>query len=857
MRLFGLHIFLSVLFLCLNLAPHGASAQTAEPVVTPWSIQNTDQQTRIRQYQNFKSAQSSLFEQEASSEPSSIADLSSVVQTSAQTRSALPPPHPQNTIIENISGTGTHPSTIEQLYSNRTPYTLEQFGYDLFGVPNENLRATLDTLAKQSPSLPSGAVQDSFVLNTGDELEILFTGQRTDRGTYTVNAEGLLLITDFPPIPAAGRTIGQVRISIEAAAQNLYNTTPYVSLSSVRQISILVAGHVKRPGRQTLSVFHTVLDALMETGGVQKTGSLRRIKLIREGKSTTIDLYSLLLGGTMNTDLQLRDGDRIIIPPLGPSVAIAGEVKRPGIFEIQYNEKLSLNSMLLLGGDLLTPGKNRFLKLEIMPNGQEQIQEIHDFKTPVFGDGSILLIEKGLEKRSGMIELQGHTRRPGLYALSEYKTLSALLSSTDIMGPDIYPLIGLIDRWDSEKLSRTLLDFSPQALLRNKTTLPLQEGDIITLFSHADIAQLNAVESIQGSETAPPLPPEDTEKILSPQTPSMVHYLEERAISVKGAVRNAGMYPVADSAPLENLLAVAGGPTLAADLDHIEHTTGQNNAPKRTLLNLKTNTPDKILIKTGDSVLINPKFSKNFNQTVLLLGEVKRPGRYDLIAGDKLSDLLKRAGGLTEQAYPLGAIFSRETERKAEEARFHAQARNMEQAIASALEADDDELNVQKIAEARALATELREAKGIGRLTVESNPEKLEADPALDLLLEANDRIFIPKRTLSVRVSGEVLSPASLQFQQDKTPDDYIREAGGFTYNADRDRMFVLYPNGAAQPVSDSSWKFDPVKIPPGSILIVPRDPKPFDFMQSAKDISQILSNLAVTAIFVDDLKDD
>jgi hypothetical protein len=128
--------------------------------------------------------------------------------------------------------------------------------------------------------------------------------------------------------------------------------------------------------------------------------------------------------------------------------------------------------------------------------------------------------------------------------------------------------------------------------------------------------------------------------------------------------------------------------------------------------------------------------------------------------------------------------------------------------------------------------------------------------PELDLLLQTGDRIYIPKRDLTVRVHGEVLSAASLQFREGKAPLDYINEAGGFTFHADKDRTFVLYPDGSAQPLQVSAWNYKPIFIPPGSTIVVPRDPKPFDFIQSAKDISQILSNLAVTAIFIDDVVD-
>jgi polysaccharide export outer membrane protein len=752
------------------------------------------------------------------------------------------------------------------MYSNRIVDELQQFGYTLFGVPNDEARSALTAVAKNSPSIPSGAVQDDFVLGQGDELEITFSGQRSDRGAYKINTEGLLILSDFPPIPAAGRTIGQVRISLENAARQLHNTDVYISLSSVRQIGILVVGHVKRPGRQTLTVFHTVLDALMEAGGVDKTGSLRQIKLVRNGRSTYVDLYGLLMHGATNMDLQLRDGDRLIIPPLGPTVAIAGEVKRPGIYEIlprsnrmirgrdDSSERLSLNEMLTFAGGILTPCNIRYLKLAATADGQENVQEITESLKPEFSDGAILMISKGQDRRAAAITLEGHSLRSGLHALSENQNLSQLLSGQETLGPDIYPLIGVIERWDEDQLTHKLIDFPLKLILNGKFDRALKDGDVVHLFSNTQIQSLAfpTLQKEQGSYA----PARDPDTIIEDDT--LAEFLRERSAFVRGAVRESGQFPISEGLSLDSILAVAGGLALEANTSNIEVTSAHNGPnTTRTNINFREDNPKDIIIGPGDSVRVNQKFGKIADKSVLIMGEVQNPGRYDLIAGDKISDLLERAGGLTDQSYAYGAIFSRESERRAEEARFQSQAKNIELSIAAALESDDKSVNAGKIAEARSLASELRNAQGVGRITVEADPATLGVQPELDMLLESGDRLFIPKRNLTVRVSGEALSPASLQFRQNKASLDYIHEAGGITFHADKDRTFVIYPDGSAQPLAVSSWNYKPVKIPPGSTIIVPRDPKPFDFIQSAKDVSQILSNLAVTAIFIDDLQDD
>lgn len=226
-----------------------------------------------------------------------VAPTYRTVQAAAQPRIQKPRPQP----AAPLETKAIPPSAIETMYAGRIMDELEQFGYGMFAQDSAS--------AATGNSIPAGAVQDDFLLSYQDELDVSFTGQRNDRGVYKVNSQGLLLIKDFPPIPAAGRTIKQVRKAVERESHGQYNTQAYVSLASVRQIGVLVVGDVKHAGRKSLTVFHTVLDALIEAGGIEKTGSLRQVKLVRAGRSTHIDLYALLMHGSTNVDMQLRDGD--------------------------------------------------------------------------------------------------------------------------------------------------------------------------------------------------------------------------------------------------------------------------------------------------------------------------------------------------------------------------------------------------------------------------------------------------------------------------------------------------------------------------------------------------------------------
>jgi polysaccharide export outer membrane protein len=846
-------IFLAILIVFMGPALP-AHAQTQAPAIAPWSENPQSMSDASRTARRYNALRQS---EERETDASVTEDDIVALNDQDALEEALKPPA-KTTRLQATPPRQDKRSALEIMYAQRLKTELPQFGYDLFGVPTDATQATMDRVAGETQS-PMGEVQDNFILSSGDEIEVVFTGQRTGRDLYKIDSRGLLLIPDFPPIPSAGRTIGQVRISVDAAAANLLNTQAYVSLSSVRQIGVLVIGHVKKPGRQNLTVFHSVLDALMATGGAQKTGSLRQIKLVRDGRTTHIDLYELLLQGTNTIDLRLRDGDRVIVPAIGPTVVVAGEVKRPGIYEIvplarNRSERLTLDDMLDLAGGVMAPGQNRFLKLAVTADGQEKTEDVTNNYDAVFGDGAVLWVARGQEKRTGSIELQGETRRPGLYALADHASLAKLLKSDDVLGDDVYPLIGVIERRDPDQLSSQLFDFPLRLVLKGEYDRKLAEGDVIHLFSKSTITSLE-------DETSP-----KTKNENEPLDPAMIDFLRERSAFVRGSVRKPGAYPVAEGTTLDMVLATAGGLALEANTANIEVTssapvsgpkTGGRSGTRRSRIDLMNMQDNATPIRAGDAVRVNPKFQRIEDKSVLLLGEVNSPGRYDLAPGDKLSDLLARAGGLTPQGYPEGAIFSRQSERRAEEARFRAQARQMRAAIAGAMEKEDSKIDSGKIQEARALAAELEAAQGVGRITVEAKPEALAAQPELDMLLEEGDRLYIPKRSLTVRVSGEVLSPASLQFRDGKKPRDYIHEAGGMTHDADDDRAFVIYPNGSAQPLEVSDWNHNPVFIPPGSTIVVPRDPKPFDFIESAKDISQILSNLAVTAIFVDDVKSD
>lgn len=750
-------------------------------------------------------------------------------------------------------------STLEQMYSARVIDDVRQFGYDMFAERNRG----------QSGN-PAGAVQDDFILNIGDELNVVIRGQTQETQNTTITSEGMLVIEDLHPIPAAGRSLGDVRAQLKGEIAKLYNTDVFLSLSKVNQVNVLVVGHVKHPGRQTLTSFDSLIDALMAAGGIEKTGTLRQIRLVRDGKTMLVDLYGLLIYGSDGMDVSLRNGDKIIVRPIGPSIAVTGDVKRPGIYEIlpalkanwdrpdEKSQKLSMNDLLGMAGGVLSPAAHRFLRMDITDKGEEKIDEVSDPLARIFSDGDIFNIARGKEKRQGTIELIGNANQSGIHSLAEAETLSALLYDDSVIGPDTYPLIGVIEHWNKKQMAKEMTAFVPKLVLNGEYDQKLSNNDAVYLFSQKQIATLKKpdpqAELIEASMGASAQENEDTPRISR----MMAQFLIERSVFVRGAVRNPGSYPVADGATLDTVLAVAGGPTLEGNTQSVEITSDRKGAKRDTIDLAKVDAHD-IELTSGDTIRVNQKFRRVEDNHVLLIGEVKNPGTYDLQPGDTMARLLTRAGGVTEDSYPDGTIFSRQSERKREEARFKAEAQDLELKLAAQLQEEDRDRkpDPQNIAVARDLIAQMKGAEALGRITVEADPAMLETQPQLDILLESGDRIYVPKRPLTVRVAGEVLSPAALQFRTEKKPRDYINEAGGMSYDADDSRAFVIYPDGSAQPLAVTAWNHNPVFIPPGSTIIVPRDPKPLSFIDGAKDVSQILANVATAAIFADDIRDD
>ncbi len=451
------------------------------------------------------------------------------------------------------------------------------------------------------------------------------------------------------------------------------------------------------------------------------------------------------------------------------------------------------------------------------------------------------------------VDLTGAVSAPGVRTVLEAPTLRRLLGDGRILANEAYGLFAVVERFDPTGVRAEFVPFAPLAVIAGRADLALQDRDRVHILDRRDLNPLDtdattAPPALKDSNGAGSFDAGDREAAAingrsrpSPEA-AILALARDNMIRVRGAVMVEGTYPAAGEVGLPDIVAAAGGLSRDADQGLVEVTRSGDPAERLTV----ALTDPAVRIRAGDAVRIAPRARPG--GSILVTGEVARPGRYDLLPGEKLASVLERAGGLTPQAYPDGAVFTRVSARRAEEEGLRRAATELDRGLALALLRQDppDGTRVELV---RQLADTLRTMPAVGRITVEADPIVLSVRPQENILLEDGDRIHIPKRPLTVTVSGEVLSPASLQFTSGKKLDAYLREAGGLTRYADSRRIFVLYPDGSSEPVRGRTGRHRLLSIPPGAIIVVPRDPEPFEFLPNAESLANVLGQLAIAAV--------
>lgn len=784
-------------------------------------------------------------------------------------------------------------SRLEQDYCRRTGSYASQFGYQIF--------ADWPDLSGR----PEGGIADDYILGIGDQVIVTYRGSETGTYSVLVDREGRVVLPGLPPVQAAGLSLGDFRRDLESVATaSLIGANIYVSLGELRPVSIFVAGEVDRPGAVRLTALSTVLDALGDAG-VKKTGSLRRVRVERGGSSYWFDLYDFLELGNGGVRVDIADGDRIIVPVIGPTLAIEGSVQRPGIYELgQASEDVSLSAALAMAGGTLRPIGNSIERLRIDSAGRHILEDFGDL-TSLLSPSDVIMVDQLDQGATNSVTLSGHVLRPGMRSVTSASSVSELIVNARALKDGAYLPLAQLRTRDPESRVRISIPVNLNAVVAQQQDFRLRDGDELLVFATEDIAYLdsesvrNVLEGEPLIDIAPdaPIDPEAAMPALAAaereviclalialentvsdagsarfstvfqsaptpwsgecprvfeDNPQSLSFLLEHVAALIGEVRRPGLYPTAMGADARGLIAAAGG--ITREIDHaavdlsrqaIDPQTGGRGIVRQRF-SIDGGQIASMTIEPGDVVRFNPVVAAREGR-VELTGEFARPGTYEIRRGERLSEVIVRAGGISEAAYPYGAVFTRDTAREVERQGFQRAARELEASLSTAVaknvEADADAVNA-----ILSLSTKLRQVDAVGRVVVEADPTVLQVRRDLDIVLEPGDTLHIPKRPGYVTIVGDVLNPGSQQFTPGSRAADYIERTGGLQKSADDDQIFVVYPNGAAESVSMASWNFSTNPVPPGSVVVVPRDADPFDAMQLTIDLTQILSQLALSA---------
>ncbi|NUY57712.1 SLBB domain-containing protein [Salinivibrio sp. EAGSL] len=779
--------------------------------------------------------------------------------------------------------------------SSQDDDTLKPFGYAFFDGKPASM-ASVDDLP-----LPS-----DYQIGPGDTLDIQVFGKENQQYDLTVKRDGNIHFPKYGPMQVAGETFGKVREQIKAMfEQRVIGVDVTVDIGAMRTMQVYLAGDVKQPGAYTVNGLTTVTQALLASGGIKTSGSLRDIQLKRNGKVIeTLDLYDLLLAGDSSNDVRLLKGDTLFVPARGAQVAIEGEVLRPALYEL--NGPTTLASAINMAGGALPEGYLSSVSVKrVTESGIQQFSlDMSTSKGQAFTvkNGDDIKIAQSNDALDNAVVLRGEVVRQGAYNFESGMTIADLVSNAQ---RDLKPTADLnyalvVREIDAERNIEVLQFKLGQAIDHPSSSdnLRLQQGDQVFVFNNGidsqywdqrqsakvDKSRLNRkgnggsyIDAETGAEVqsqtkqnesklAKKLAERDDEgerSLREQELEPIIERLKHQAnnqynaavVELGGAVKYPGVYPLPANASFEQLLDAAGGLTEAAYLRQAEITRRQVVEGRLTVrhypldLNkaIKGEGP-QFAIHRQDRINIKTKPNWHKNNTIELQGEVRFPGVYAFERGETIQDVIERAGGLTEFAYPKGAVFSRERLKRQEEERLKMLNRQLQQEISSlALRRQTSSAQyTTSPSEALSLAEELQNAEAVGRMVI-SLPRALKGDDVANIMIENGDKLYVPPKNPVVSIMGEVQFTSNQLFEPGMTVSDYIESAGGTKQQADTDRIYVVRADGSVMMPNNSFWfSRSQKRLEPGDTIIVPIDTDYLDGLSTASTATQILYQMGV-----------
>ena len=691
---------------------------------------------------------------------------------------------------------------------------IKVFGRDIFRTANLTFEPSMNI-----------ATPVNYRLGPGDELQIEVWGASETNITQKVSPDGYISIPNVGPVNVNGLTVQAATNRIKAKLSQIYSglassnvnlsTHVKVSLGQIRTIQVNIMGEVARPGTYALSSFSTVFHALYKAGGMSKMGSLRNIKVVRGGRTVaTVDVYDYIINGRSHSDIRLQEGDVILASPYDALVLIKGKVKRPMYYEMKSSE--SIRTLIGFAGGFSNDAYRGAVTVDRNNTKERTVATVDDMNYGVFKvkDGDVVSVGEILDRYDNRIEVKGAVYRPGYYEL----------------GKDIQTVKDLIEKADG------LLEYA----FTNRAVLH-RENDDKTL----EVISLNVKAIIDGTEADVTLHKNDVLFI-----PSKYDLEQKGTLEIRGEVYKPNVFPYAANTKLEDLIIMAGGLTESASTVRVDVT--------RRIIDRKGTKKQKEIaqtfsfgVKEGfvvegepgfvlepyDQVFVrrSPGYSEKVNVTVS--GEVEFEGDYSLnVRNERLSDVLEKAGGLTEFAYIEGARLERQM--TPEE---YKQAQELMDMVASNNKiSGNDSIVVPQVSRTYPVGIDLKE--------ILANPHS-----AIDPVLQDGDVIVIPQYMTTVSVSGSVRKPNSVVYDPKMKLKDYISEAGGYAERARKSGTFILYPNGHIKELGRNASAKD---IMGGSKIIVPQKGRSqWNLATTLTSVTTSVSMLAVIATLINAMK--
>jgi len=719
---------------------------------------------------------------------------------------------------------------------------LKPFGYDVF-EPREGSMA--------APS--SGPVPPDYVLGPGDSVRVQLFGNVNGIYEYEVSRDGILNLPEIGPVTVAGIPFSEFRADLTARVnQMLIGTQVSVTMGPLRTIRVFVLGDVNRPGSYVVHGLGTVSGALYRSGGVSSIGSLRRIQLKRNGRLvSTFDAYDLLINGDTSGDQRLQPGDVIFVPPVGDTVAVSGAVQRPAIYETKG--RTSAADMVKLAGGLRAEAFRNGARIErIDANSDRVVLAVNlssdDAKSIVVQKGDTLLIPEILPEVDNAVVLSGHVHRPGERAWHRGMRLTDLVGTVNELKPGVDTHYLLIRRERERGEPLQVLSANLSAAfddLSGPENIQLESRDTVHVFS-LSLGRQRVIEPLL----------EEIELQSSFDAPS-------RRVEISGNVRAPGVYPLEAQMRISDLIRAGGSLTEAAyalEAELTRYTVVADGTRETEVINVNIDAIRRgdvaadLMIREHDYLIINRGPEWDTTWTVSLEGEVKFPGEYRVRRGEKLANVVRRAGGLTDSAFAEGAIFLRESLKEQEKEQRETLARRLEADLVSLSLQSANAGETNTLTTGNALLDQLRSSEAVGRLVIDleqaiNNSSRSSAT----IEMRDGDVLLVPTYSQMVTVLGETQQNTSHLYQDNMTRDDYIELSGGLTRRADKKLIYVVRANGAVVAGNRSRWfgRGNRFNIRPGDTIVVPLDTDRIRPMTFWTNVTQMLYQGAIAVAAV------